>query len=219
MIVTAHQPNFLPGVSVISKILDSDAVIWADEVAYSHYSYTARNRMPDGSTVSAGLRAVSRHGPINRVELDPNSGWRAKLARTLLYHYGEAGEPYATEVLRPYGLLVGLNAALLHRLLGDLDSRAVWHWQSQLLGGRPLESIMDDRATSGLRRQISHQLAAMVAEVGGDVYLSGPSGRRYLDEAFFVEREIEVRYWEHVGPNPCALALVVARRDELAWAA
>lgn len=210
VLVTAHQPNLLPGCSVITKVLASDRVIWVDEVDYSHYSFTARNKLPNGQMISVPLRAETRHGPINRVEIVPDLRWRKKLAKTLELHYHDAAAPYVAEIMRPYGLLVGLNAALLDRLLTDLGSGAVWHWQSQLLGGRKLASITDDRASSGLRRQISHQLAAMVAEVGGNVYLSGPSGRRYLDESPFEVRGIEVRYWEHDGPNPCALELLRA---------
>jgi hypothetical protein len=207
VIVTAHQPNFIPGLSVVNKIKASDAVIWVDEVDYSHFSWTARNMLSTGQRLVVPLRSESRHGPINRVEIAPEWRWREKLARTLTHCFGRVGEPYAAEVRRPYGLLVGLNAALLRLLLADLDSFAAWHWQSQLLGGRPA-SVEDDRAESGLRRGISYQLAAMVAEVGGDVYLSGPSGRRYLDEAPFAERGIRVDYYEHVGPNPCALELL-----------
>jgi hypothetical protein len=40
------------------------------------------------------------------------------------------------------------------------------------------------------------------------VYLSGPSGRKYLSEEPFARRGIRVDYWAHEGPNPCALSLV-----------
>jgi len=121
---------------------------------------------------------------------------------------GDKALPYIEQIRRPYGLLVGLNAALLRKLLTALNSKADWHWQSQLIGGRPLTSIYDDRLESGKRRQISNQLAAMVAEVGGTVYLSGPSGKKYLDETPFEKLNVEVTYYKHEGPNPCALELL-----------
>lgn len=214
MIVCAHQPNLLPGCSVVTKIMASNAVIWVDEVNYSHYSWTARNRLSNGQQIVVPLRAGTRHGPINRVQLDPSSGWRRKLARTLTHHLGAVAEPYNQEILRPYGLLVGMNAAILHRLLADVGCDAAWHWQSQLLGGRKLGSIVDDRQETGKRRQISYQLAAMVQEVGGTVYLSGPTGFRYLDEEPFQQRGIEVRYWSHAGPNPCALEMLTVSCEQ-----
>lgn len=208
MIVSAHQPNFLPGASVLTKAAASDAVIWVDEVQFSHFSFTARNRMPDGSWLSLPVKSKTRMGAINRVELDRTARRLEKVARTLEHCYAGAAERYAAEVRRPYGLLVGLNTQLLRLLCEDLEIGAQWHWQSQLLAGRPLEHIVDDRPESGLRRQISSQLARMCAEVGGDIYLSGPSGMNYLDEEPFRELEIEVRYWRHEGANPCGLQLV-----------
>lgn len=212
-VVTAHQPNLLPGVSVMTKVVACDAVIWVDEVDYSHYSYTARNRTDDGTMFSVPLLAATRHGPINRVELDPRMGWRRKLGRLLAYHYGgDITYEYQKIIERPFGLLVGLNCALLDRLLYDMESNVEQHWQSMLLGGRKLETIYDDLKTTGLRKQISTQLAKMTAELGGDVYMSGPSGNPekggYLWVKPFAELGIEVKYWKHEGPNPCALHLL-----------
>ena len=208
MIVSAHQPNFLPGISVIRKIAESDAVIWVDEVQYSHYSFTARNKLRNEQPILVPLKAVTRQGPINRVEIASIGNWRKKLCRTLELIVGDKALPYIEQIRRPYGLLVGLNAALLWELREDFRNYAFaeWHWQSQLVGGRKLESIVDDRETSGVRRQISYQLAAMTEEIGGTIYLSGPSGKNYLDEIPFKERNIEVRYYEHTGDNYCCLS-------------
>jgi len=46
----------------------------------------------------------------------------------------------------------------------------------------------------------------MTEEIGGTIYLSGPSGKNYLDEIPFKERNIEVRYYEHTGDNYCCLS-------------
>ena len=71
---------------------------------------------------------------------------------------------------------------------------------------------MQSHLAAGRYDDVSEGLAAMTAEVGGTVWLSGPSGRNYLDEAPFAARGIEVRYFEHVGPNPCALELLTSRQ-------
>jgi hypothetical protein len=51
----------------------------------------------------------------------------------------------------------------------------------------------------------------MVAEIGGTVWLSGPSGRNYLDERAFVQRGIRVDYFDHDGANPSAIELLSER--------
>ena len=139
--------------------------------------------------------------PINEVRIsDPTGRKREKAARTLEHKLGlEVAEPYAREIRRPYRLLAGLNAQLLTHLMADLDLNREQHYQSHLGSGR-----YDDT---------SEGLAEMVAEVGGTVWLSGPAGRIYLDETPFRERGIQVRFFDHEGPNPSAVELL---RSEVA---
>lgn len=207
MIVTAHQPNFLPGASVIQKVLASDAVIWLDEVQYSKGGWTNRNRV-GGSWVTVPVDRATDGGAINRVRIAEHAGWREKAIRTLRQHYGAATQ-IEEALSRPYRLLVGLNVALLRLILDNLtpvyNPGPLWAFQSHLDGGHAVTAVADDAPAL---RPISERLALMVAELGGHVYLSGPSGRHYLDETPFAERGIEVSYWRHEGPNPCALELL-----------
>lgn len=205
MIVTAHQPNFLPGMSIVTKIEDSDAVIWLDEVAYSHGSWTNRNKLPNGDWLTVPVASGSAGQPINRVKLGKKSkgDWREQTVAKLHEHMPSSPElSKVCEILmRPHKSLIGLNVALLDVVLSSCDAR--WYFQSQLDGGHETITAVSDAPEELL--PISQRLALMVHEVGGRTYLSGPSGRHYLDERPFLERDIEVVYWEHTGPNPCVL--------------
>lgn len=211
MIVTAHQPNYLPGLSVIEKLAAADAVVWLDEVQFSHGGWSNRNRMPDGSWLTVPVEHHTEPSTFratfpafNRVRISEHDGWRNRHATTLRQHYGTGVDDLCEEIQRPYRLLVGLNLALLRVMLDGCDT--AWHFQSHLDGGRTTLAVSDDRVELA---PISKRLAMMVSELGGDVYLSGPSGYRYLDESPFDALGIEVRYFEWNGPNPCA---VEARR-------
>jgi hypothetical protein len=105
------------------------------------------------------------------------------------------------EIDRPFRLLTGLNLACLRVLLADATTR--WHFQSHLDGGHAAVAVSDVHAEL---LPISERLAIMVAELGGDTYLSGPSGFRYLSEIPFLERGIDVRYFEWSRSNPCSVA-------------
>ncbi len=207
MIVTCHQPNYLPGLSVIEKVRSSHAVIWLDEVQYSHDGWSNRNRMPDGSWLTVPVDRDTDMAAFNRVRVSEHDNWRVNHAKTLSRHYGFAAAPICEEILRPYRLLVGLNLACLRVLLERCP--AAWHFQSHLDGGRPLPIVSDDAADL---TDISGRLAAMVAEIGGTTYLSGQSGRNYLDERPFHARGIHVAYFDWPGPNPCALERLAAER-------
>jgi len=193
--------------SVINKLRSADTVLFLDEVQYSHGGFTNRNRMPDGSWLTVPVCRDTDMAPLNRVRISEHDDWRRNHVKTLYQHYGHNGlvEAVCAEIMRPYRLLIGLNLALLRFVL---DPR-VWQFQSHLDGGRAEVAVSEDRTELA---PISERLAMMVAEVGGDVYLSGPSGRNYLDEIPFLDRGIEVRYWSHTGPNPCVLETSLDRR-------
>ena len=209
MIVTAHQPNFLPGASVLSKAMASDTIIWLDEVQYSKNGWTNRNRMPDGSWLTVPIEKATDGEPINRVRIAEGAcRWRFKAVATLDQHY-RGGDCWlgemAAEITRPYRLLIALNLALLRIVFDELGERTPWVFQSHLDGGHAVKAVSREPADLA---PISERLAMMVEEVGGSVYLSGPSGRNYLDETPFHERGLDVAYWKHEGPNPCALELL-----------
>lgn len=209
MIVCAHQSNFLPGLSVVKKISQADAVIWLDEVQYSKGGWTNRNKLPSGAWLTVPVEKATDGLPINRVRISPHEIWRHHHCKALRQEYGTGPlvEELCAEIERPYGLLVGLNLALLEPLLVEAGACARWHFQSHLDGGRAVNAVSEEAVEL---KPISERLAMMVAELGGDTYLSGPSGFRYLDESPFRERGIEVRYFEFSGPNPSIVAELVS---------
>lgn len=189
-VIACHQPNWIPGRSVIEKVKASDAVIWLDDVAYTRGGWTNRNRMPDGSWLTIPLRHSTLDGAIRDVEISYEREWIEKHVKTLRQHYGGAAEPIVAELEQRPRKLCTLNLACLRVLLPDAHG----YLQSQIAKANAL---------------ISDSLAAMVAEVGGTMYLSGPSGKAYLDEEPFRQRGIKVEYWHWDGPNPCALETLV----------
>jgi WbqC-like protein len=212
MICTFHQPNVLPGASVIQKVLAADAVIWMDTVAYTKGGFTNRNRLPDGSWMTIPVERHCAFKPINQVRIgEPAKDWREPIIHGLVNAWpGEVTAAVCREILRPYPLLVGLNAALLRILLDALGYQGEQHWQSHLDAGHAVEAVSGEKARLA---PISQRIAEMVANLGGTIYLSGPSGKKYLDEEPFEERGVEVAYWSHAGENPCALALVNQRME------
>lgn len=212
MIVTAHQPNLFLAASIVTKIQAADAVLWLDEVQFTKNGWTNRNKLPGGRWLTVPVERHCIFKPINRVRIgEPAKEWREPFVRALIEAWpGDTTAAVCREILRPYRLLVGLNVAILRLLLAELAPDVLWAFQSHLAGGHTLPAVSSDKETL---KPISTQLAMMVEEVGGTVYLSGPSGRNYLDEAPFRERGIDVDYWVHSGPNPCALALVDQRME------
>jgi hypothetical protein len=211
-VVTAHQPNFLPGASVVTKLQAADAVILLDEVQWSKNGWSNRNRLPDGRWVTVPVAHSSSFAPINRVRIgEPKSDWRERVCHDLRTAWpGDVTEQVCREIQRPYRLLVGLNVALLRIALDAVFCETLWAFQSHLDGGHAVVAQSDDADELA---PISERLAMMVEELGGTTYLSGPSGSNYLDEEPFVRRGIDVAYWSYDGANQCVLGMVNQRRE------
>jgi len=202
--------------SVITKVRASDYVIWLDRVQYTKGGYTNRNYLPNGAWLTVPLLKHQTFRLISDVQIGSpqKTNWREAMCQhiKLAWGSGDLVTEVCQEILRPRGLLVGFNFALLEIVMRELASAVKQERQSTLDCGEAVVAESDDPAEL---LPISDRLAMMVAELGGDVYLSGKSGQNYLNEEPFKERGIAVEYWHHEGHNPCVLD-VLSRMQEVA---
>jgi len=208
-VVTAHQLNFLPGCSVIERIRRADVVIWLDAAQYVRHSFVNRNRMADGKWMTIPVDEHDTFAPINRVRIaDPSGRAREKIARRLEHELGaQVAAPFAGELRKPYEMLAGLNYALVQRLFEALDVRVEQTFQSLL---DPHHAIPVWSEGEEAMLPVKERFADMTAQLGGDVWLSGPS-RHFGEEWRFAARGIAVETYEHDGPNPSALEMLRGR--------
>jgi WbqC-like protein family len=211
IVASGHQPNLLPGLSVIRKLEAADIFIWCDRFQAVRHGWFNRNRLADGTPLLVPMDHRDWGGPISDVRIGDDARWRRKLTRTLELKLGAAASPYRDIIERPYERVIGLNAALLRRLCRDLEIDTEWTWQSHLEAGRgnPLRAHSQEQADL---RSVSERLALLTAELGADVWLSGPSGRSYLDETPFHERGLQVEYFDWAGDNFSAIQLLRERQ-------
>lgn len=205
MIVTGHQLNFLPGLSVIERIRRADAVIWLDAAQYVRHSFVNRNRLRDGAWMTVPVDEHDTYAPINRVKIADETGRaREKIARRLEHELGAAAAPFAFELRRPYAMLAGLNYALMQRLFAALDIHVEQHFQSML---DPHHAIPVWTETDEPMWPVKERFADMAAQLDATIWLSGPS-RHFGQEWRFTARGIRVETYEHQDENPCAIELL-----------
>ena len=205
--VTAHQPNFLPGLSVIERIRRADVVIWLDCAQYVRHSFVNRNRLSDGDWMTVPVRESDTLAPINRVHIaDPTGRARTKIARKLEHHFGEDAAPFARELRRPYQLLAGLNLALINRLFEALDIQVEQKRQSEL---DPLHAVPAWSTNEFDLMPVRERYADMAAQLGATTWLTGP-GHRCGNVPRFTELGIEIETFGWDGPNPSAIELLRA---------
>lgn len=192
--------------SVIDKLATAQAVIWLDEVQYTKGGWTNRNRLPGGEWLTVPVERSTDGESINRVRIAQHPPWRRKMTEAVRQAYGDTAVTRAAirQINLPYRLLVGLNVSMLRALWPFVfgEHGPQWHFQSHLDGGHAVEAVSDDAARLA---PISERLAMMVVEVGGTTYLSGPSGRNYLDEGPFHRLGVSVEYYAPTGDNDSML--------------
>jgi WbqC-like protein family len=198
MIVSCHQPNFLPGLNIMGKLACSDIVIWLDSVQYTKGGFTNRNRLPGGAWLTVPVDRATDGGIIRHVKIAQNGRpWQRRVTRSIFETWGPDTWPLCAIIHRSHQRLVALNAALIAQLMPIAAPHTEQAWQSHLEAPSLDPSI---------------RLAQLVAEVGGTTYLSGPSGGAYLDEGPFRARGIQVRSYAHTGPYTCAASLLAQER-------
>jgi len=193
VIVTAHQPGYLPGTSVLAKVAHADAVVWLDDVRFTTPGFVNRNQLPDGTWLAVPVERESHRSTVREVTIGHDGGgWRTGHDHALRERYAhlEHFDPRITAVLDgPFAAagerLVDLNLILLSHILDDL-------------GLTPREFRQSDYPSPG--GDLSSKLVRMVKAVGGTAYLSGPTNR--LDPDRFEREGIELLYFRYAGENP-----------------
>ncbi len=194
-VVAIHQPNFLPWFGFFHKMTCADVFVLLDTVPYSKNSYQNRvkMKMPQGASwLTVPVLTKGRFGQLtSEVEIKDSIGWRKTHMLTLTNSYRRA--PFFDQTMAWLERVYEQSTILL----AQFNQQAIQEMVDQL--GLETELVLaSELAASG---RGSQHLLELVQQVGGDVYLSGASGRQYLDETIFVQAGIQIRYQEFEYPS------------------
>lgn len=176
MIVSIHQPNYIPWAGYFDKIAQSDVFVLFDDVQYPMgKSVCNRNliKTPHGGMwLTVPVKDRSSLKKINEIEINNDIDWRRNHWKSIQAFYGKApGFPVYERVFdglyaRPWDRLCDLNVAIIQALLGILDipTKLVFSSQLDVPGGG------------------EQKLIGIVNKLGADAYLTGtgPGSQRYV---------------------------------------
>lgn len=194
MIVTAHRPGYLPGVSVLAKVAAADAVVWLDDVRFTTPGFVNRNQLPDGHWLTVPIDRPSHRSTIREVAIGGGE-WQSDHIWHLRERYIDAShfDPELVNVLDTD--LAASGAALV-----DLNLWYVAAIMDRL--GLPAQQFrQSDYPTPG--GSLSSKLVRMVKAVGGTAYLSGPTSA--LDPDLFAREGIDLLFFRFAGDNPTVI--------------
>lgn len=198
MIVSAHQPNFAPWLGFFDKAWHSDVLVLLDIVQFIKRGYQNRTRVKGSGGprwLTVPVVTKGRYDQATRdVEIDETARWRSVHLRTLQSILAKAPHRDALlELVEPIYArddvhsLVELNMALIRAVVERLGMPTRLMLASEL-----------DLSGSSTRLMIN-----LAKAVGGEVYLSGPTGRNYLEPDLFAAEGVQLRYHEFAAfPYP-----------------
>ncbi|MHC4605429.1 MAG: WbqC family protein [Planctomycetota bacterium] len=191
MIVTGHQPNYLPYPGFFEKIARADLFVLVDNVQFvkrGPFGWIHRNRIKTGSKWDWLTVPVLTKGKfsqtIRETRINSRAPWARKHWRTIEWNYRKAPHfaRYAGDLKavydREWEWLWELNLELIRLILRWLEIPT------------PVKIASDQ----GIEGKAGDLVLDICRKTGADAYLSGVHGRDYLDEASFREAGIRLDF-------------------------
>jgi len=200
MIVSVHQPQYLPWLGFFHKIIKSDCFVFLDKVQYKHREFQNRNkiRTKDGwmwLTVPVVTKGLGRQN-ISEVSIDNSFVWQESHFRSLRAWYGNAVffKDYISffedvYTRRKWDKLVELNVYITKYFLKELKIDKPVYFEKNL----------------GTTKTATDRIIEICKKLNADTYLSGEGGKDYLEEEKFNQEGIGLAYqnFTHPAYNQC----------------
>ncbi len=196
MLISINQPAYLPWLGYFHRIAISDVHVVLDHVQFEKNSFANRNkiRTKDGwCWVTVPLLTKGRFGnlALNTIEICNLSRWAEKHWKTIQSCYSRA--PYFNDHKSFFEKIYSQNWFLLI----DLIKQTTTYLLSALGINTPL-IFSSELDVHGSKDEL---ILDICEKTGADTYLSGPLGKNYLREDFFLEKDIKVNYQNYSHPS------------------
>ena len=191
MIISAHQPAYLPWAGYLHRIAISDVFVILDNVQFEKNSFTNRNRIksPSGSVWLTVPVSQKGHmsGTISDIKIAKHSNWLKKQWKTIQQSYAKAlyfkdhKVFFESIFTQDWDNLTLLNETILNYLLAQFQIDTPLLMMSELdLEGKKQDLIIDICKT-----------------LNADQFIFGGLGAEYVDTEYFKAAGIVPHYHEY----------------------
>jgi len=191
-IVTLHQPNYLPWIGLFSKVKKSECFIISDDFTYTNHSETNRNKIRTNTGWTYLTIPINRKFHMSRicnVLLPSDKRWLENHWENIQFHYTKTNffslyRDFFEELYhKDFQYLWELNVEIILYLLKCFEIDVEILKSSDLLD-------VDNRSTNK-----TDAIIAILKAVDAHTYLSGPSGRNYLDYERFPKNNLNLSFF------------------------
>ena len=195
MILTAHQPSYLPWLGLIHKIALADRFVSFDQVQYVPKDWISRNQILTAQGpiyLTVPCQSKGRFGStIAKTKINNSINWRKKdwASMSLAYRKSKFFHRYADffkdTYERDWNYLADLNVHILKWMLNELGVSVVF------------EAARD----YDFHGEKSALVQNMCQQLGAKQYIFGALGRGYADLASFEAAGITVVFQDYRHPE------------------
>ncbi len=195
MILTAHQPTYLPWLGLFHKIALADAFVSYNQVQYQVDNWNNRNKIltPNGSSWLTVPVFHTGHldDIISNINIDQKNPWRRKHWTKIQHSYGKT--PYFNDYRsffediysKEWEKLVHLNEYLLQGLLEILKINIKYYSAADYsFEGAKSERVLD-----------------MCLKLNATKFIFGTHGKSYANTKSFKDKGISIYFQDYIHPT------------------
>lgn len=193
--VSIHQPEHLPWLGFIHKVMCVDEFIILDNVQYEKKYFQNRNKIRTSAGygwIIVPVKKFTNNQKINEIEISYDHKWQSQAINLIKYNYCKSKyfECYFQDIkdiyLQDFRLLRDLNVEILKYILNALELKTKLYLSSELF---------EDIGHGGTEVNLK-----LCKKLNADEYFSGQSGKSYLDLSKFEKENIKVKFQDFHHP-------------------
>jgi len=196
--VGIHQPNYIPSKAFFDKMKMCDYFVLLDDVQYEKNGFTNRNRIVEGEWLTIPVHR-NHDTLIKDIEIDNTINWKQKHRQKLTSVYGN--EPTLEKYCglydfifklyeHPWKNLIGINLAWIKKICEILEIKT----------NTTFSTSFDNGHLKG-----SDKILDICERLGATHYVSGPSGRKYLNTLDFDNAGITIEWLPSQPPTTLSI--------------
>lgn len=189
MVVSIHQPDYIPWLGLYYKMAHSDAFVYLDDAQYSNEAAHNFNliKTPQGE-LKLKVPVEYKFGDvINTVRTRDELKWKEKQLKTIKLNYAKA--PFFNDF---YPMLEGVILRE-HQNISEMNMAI----NEVICKGFKIEPKIYKSSDMNITTVREERVINICVALGGDEYLSGNGARVYQTEEHFLDRGVKLTYLDY----------------------
>ncbi len=189
MIVSIHQPDYIPYIGYFYKIAQSDIFVFLDDAQFSNDNMHNKNRIktPQGE-LTLKIPVDYKFGDaINKVRTKDELRWKEKHLKTIEMNYSKANSfqeifpKFSELVMKEYNNLADMNIEINKWICAGFGLKPKFIRTSEM----NINTVREERVID------------ICIDVGADTYISGNGARAYQVDEHFSDRGVALKYTDY----------------------